>query len=104
MIHASQWAKELAERFSKRRSAQGKRPGIIFEYLRTKGDKVFLLRPVGTESFVTLSEIAQAVEAVRQDPTIYENGPTGLRPYIARRVYSPLWAILHLATMDELLS
>ena len=73
-----------------------------FIYIHETDKAVILLREKGTETRIPYSKLAQAVEAVRIDPAIYQNGPSGLRRHGITHITSPVWSLLHLLTLTEL--
>jgi len=95
-------ANKMLSRFVEQGGAQGKRN--YFGFAGNADDGVSVLRANGKKYDVKREFIVQAVEAVRKDPAIYNAGPTRLKPYINRWIYSPLWAMLHLMTLDEICS
>ncbi len=101
MKNASQVADEIIAKFAKQGTAKGKR--IYFGYVRQVSHGVIVSRERGQDYMVHKDYIIKAVEAVRKEPSIYEAGPTRLHPYIDRWIYSPLWALLRLMTLEELL-
>ncbi len=80
--------------------AQGAKNRFIF--IEAVSDGICIKRESGTFWPIKKEQIVRAVEAVRHDPTIYGAGPTKLKPYINERVQSPLWAMLHLLSLDEI--
>lgn len=81
--------------------AQGARNRFIL--IKVVLDGIYIKRESGTIWPIKKEQIVRAVEAVRQDPTIYGAGPAELKPYINERVQSPLWAMLHLLSLDEII-
>lgn len=73
-----------------------------FEYVRHTDGTVTVLRENGNTVDVRLSAIRKAIEAVRTDPTVYDKGPSALRAHGITHVNSPIWSMLHLATLEEL--
>lgn len=92
----------IIQRFVAKGSAQGVRN--VFKFVETVSGGVHVLRECGTIWLIRKEQIEQAVNAVRQEPAIYSTGPSRLKPYITGRVQSPLWAMLHLVSLDEILS
>lgn len=74
-----------------------------FVYVRETDNVVILLREKGTEARIPYSKIAQAIEAVRTNPEIYTQGPSSLRKYGITHINSPVWSLLHLLSIDELI-
>ncbi len=74
-----------------------------FVYIRETDKSVFLLREKGTETRISRSKIAKAIDIVQKDIEVYDKGPSGLREHIATHIHSPLWSLLHLLTPNEIL-
>ena len=74
-----------------------------FEYIRETNKAVIVGRENGSEARVPFSTIENAIQAVRNDHYVYDGGPVRLRVYGITHVNSPVWAILHLAELSELL-
>lgn len=72
-----------------------------FVYVRHTDRAFTILREKGTEEDIPVAKLRKAVGAVRADRTIYARGPGALNEHVPH-VGSPLWAILHLATLEEL--
>jgi hypothetical protein len=91
----------LLQRFSDIGKAQVK--GYkSFAYIRETDNMVIIQRENGNEARVPIKTINKAIEAVRNDQDVYNHGPSALRAYGITHVTSPVWAILHLATLREL--
>jgi hypothetical protein len=93
-------AEEIIRNFKVKRYAKG--PRNEFGFIRDDGIKIVVSRENGEDTPITREYIAQAVAAVRKDPSIYILGPSSLKPYIKRRIQSPLWALLHLVSLNEI--
>lgn len=65
---------------------------------------VRFLRETGRLWIIYTAEIVAAVEAIRKNPLIYDGRLAELKPYIKRPVLSPMWAILHLLTLSEIMA
>ncbi len=90
----------IISRFINNGGAQGARNYFGYKDTTTTGVKVS--RQGGGECRVSRQNIIAAVNAVRAEPEMYDAGPGRLRPYIARRILSPLWAMLHLVSLEEI--
>ena len=91
----------IIKRFKEKSIAQGKRN--VFKYAGETKDGVNVFREAGTVWEVKTESIIKAIEAVRQEPQIYNSGPSRLRPYINNRRQSPLWALLRLVPLNTIL-
>lgn len=101
-MEASQVADVIIKRFIEKGKAQGSRN--YFGYMDSYPDGINVSREKGQDTKISKSCLIEAIEAVRKDPSIYDKGPAALRPYITKRIQSPLWALLRLASLDELIS
>ena len=94
---------ELINRFSHQKRAQ-----VInynsFGFIKTTDTAVYVTREKGKDTRIGYDDIETAVSAVRKDATVYKNGPGTLRDYGITHVTSPVWAIIHLMTLEELRS
>ncbi len=59
-------------------------------------------REDGKDTRIPFAKIAESVNAVRKDPKIYSGGPSKLRDHGITHINSPLWALLHLLTLEKL--
>jgi len=100
MTNSCDAAKLIIQRFIEQGKAKGKRN--YFGYVGIYSNGVIISREHGQDYRVDEAYLIAAIEAVRKDPTIYDAGPTRLHPYINRWIYSPLWALLRLVSLDEL--
>lgn len=101
-MEASQVADVIIKRFIEKGKAQGSRN--YFGYVDSYPVGIIVSREKGQNTKIPKSTLNEAIEAVRQKPSIYYDGPSALRPYITKRIQSPLWALLRLASLDELTS
>jgi hypothetical protein len=69
-----------------------------------KTDNYFIVgREKGTNAKISISKINAALEAVKIDHSVYSAGPNSLRRFGITHINSPIWAMLHLLTIDEIL-
>ena len=74
-----------------------------FKFLRRSGDSLVLLREKGTETKIPFSTICKAIDAVRNDQSVYLGGPSRLREFGITHVNSPTWALLRLLPLNKLI-
>ena len=74
-----------------------------FGYLRETDSTVIVKRENGNETVVSFAKIEKAIDAVRQDQSVYNAGPRRLREFGITHVNSPVYAILHLMEYGEFL-
>lgn len=94
-------AELIIERFKAKGYAEG--PRNKFGFIKDDGKSIVVSRETGQDTPIKRDYIAEAVAVVRMEPNIYSAGPSKLRPYIKRRIQSPLWALLQLVSLKELL-
>jgi hypothetical protein len=73
-----------------------------FDYVSKSTNVVTVRRKCGTTARIPYSKIRQAIEAVHDDPDVYEKGPASLRKYNIKYITSPIWSLLHLLSLEEL--
>ncbi len=73
-----------------------------FGYIRETNNAVIVSRESGKDTPVPFSQIKLAIEAVRKDQQVYDEGPSRLKMHGITHVNSPIWAILHLAELREI--
>ncbi len=92
---------EIVNRFQSREYAQV--PGYNrFGYVERSNSYVLVSRESGKDTKIPFTKIAEAIAAVRRDPKVYSEGPSRLRQHGITHITSPLWALLHLLTLEEL--
>ena len=74
-----------------------------FGYIYETDNAVIVSRERGYDTRVPLETIEKAIEAVRKDPQVYNKGPSRLTEHGITHINSPVWAILHLVELSELL-
>lgn len=68
-----------------------------------KGESyVIVSRESGKDTKIPFAKIAESVRAARRDSKVYSEGPSRLRQHGITHITSPLWALLHLLTLEEL--
>lgn len=74
-----------------------------FGFIRTTDRAVYVTREKGEDTPIPFARIEKAINAVRQDPTVYSDGPGRLREFGITHVNSPIWSMLHLLPIDRIL-
>ncbi|WP_069649775.1 hypothetical protein [Caloranaerobacter ferrireducens] len=94
---------KILQKLSEQGFAQGKRNK--FELVESTEKGVRILREKGTEDEIKKDEIEEVVKILLEKPNIYdynvENFRKEIEKVIKRRIYSPLWAMIHLVDKDE---
>lgn len=72
-----------------------------FEYIRETNNAVSVTREDGKDTTVLFSKIIIAIDAFKENPELYFEGPGKLRDFGITHVNSPVWSLLHLLTIEE---
>ncbi len=92
----------ILQRFRKLRVSQV--PGYnSFGYVKETDSAVIVSREKGQDTRIPFLKLGTAVSAVRQDSSVYDEGPSRLRAYGITHINSPVWSLLHLLTKGEIL-
>lgn len=79
-------------------------PGYVrFKYDKITDSSIILIRENGNEAKIPFSTLYKAIEAVREDASVYNGGPNKLREHGITHINSPTWALLHLVPFNELI-
>jgi hypothetical protein len=91
----------MVERFKREKSAQGAK--ARFQYVTDSPKEVMVRRQNGNDVPVPLARLGKAIEAARNDSSVYTSGPARLRRHGVAGINSVIYAMLHLVTYDELI-
>lgn len=72
-----------------------------FGYIRDTGNSLIVSREKGENTKIPFPKIAQAIEAVKDNPSVYNSGPSSLRSYGVTYINSPIWSLLHLVPLSD---
>jgi hypothetical protein len=75
-----------------------------FGFVRVTNASIIVLREKGTEARIPLKKIGVALTAVRSDHSVYTSGPDALRKHGITHVNSPVWSLIHLLSLSEIVS
>lgn len=93
---------DIVRAFRKERIAQV--PGYApFAWLRRTDEAILVERQNGKEARISFSVLRLAIEAVREDQTVYLGGPGRLRECGITHVNSPTWALLRLLPLNKII-
>ena len=95
-------ASELIRRLEARKFAQVDGYNK-FGFVKKTSTYVVVSREAGQDTKIPGAKLAEAVEAVRCDHNVYSGGPSKLQKKGLTYISSPLWSILHLMTLAELI-
>lgn len=72
-----------------------------FGYIRETDSAVIVTRETGKDTRIPFVKIEQAIEAVKNDPSVYNAGPGSLRKHGITHINSPIWSLLHLVSLGK---
>lgn len=72
-----------------------------FRYIRETNKAVHVTREDGKNTTVPFSKIIIAIDAFKENPELYLEGPGKLRDFGITHVNSPVWSLLHLLSIEE---
>jgi len=79
-------------------------PGYTsFEFVSNATEQIRLRRAKGTETSVSRMKLYKAIEAIRSDHSRYIRGPSGLREVGITHVTPPVWALIRLVPLNDLI-
>jgi len=74
-----------------------------FGFISETDNYVLVSREKGKDTKIYFNKISKAIDAVRKDHKVFTEGPSRLRKYGLTHIMSPLWALIHLLTLEELM-
>lgn len=72
-----------------------------FGFIKLNKTSVIVSRENGKDTIVPFAKIIVGIEAYQETPSLYDEGPTALKTFGITHVTSPVFALLHLLTMDD---
>jgi len=99
MSSSGQILASIITEFTRLGEAQG--PRNRFVYIQNSGAVLTVLRENGNRVDVPHSRILDGIEAVKNDPSIYDAGPSSLQDVGIKHISSPIWALLRLVPQNE---
>lgn len=95
--------KTIVERFQKKGFAQvsGYKE---FGYISKTDKALTVSREDGEDTKIPLIKIEEAINAIRSNNSVYDDGPSSLRKYGITHITSPIWALVHLLSLEEIKS
>lgn len=72
-----------------------------FGYIRETNSSVYVSREDGDDTRISFNKLLIAIEAFKNNPNLYEMGPTMLRQFGITHVTSPIWSMLHLLDKED---
>lgn len=100
-MDASQIVSQIVSRFQEQGYAQVSGYNR-FSFISRAESHMVVSRENGKDTKIPFAKLTEAIKAVRNDSKIYSDGPARLRKHGITHITSPLWALLHLLTHDEL--
>ena len=75
-----------------------------FGYMRETPSAVIVSREKGKDTAIPFAKIEKAIEAIREEHNVYSKGPSALRDYGITHINSPVWSLIHLLSLNEIIS
>ena len=75
-----------------------------FGYVRETPSAVIVSREKGKDTTIPFAKLLKAIEAVRDEHKVYSKGPSALRDYGITHINSPVWSLIHLLSLNEIIS
>ncbi len=72
-----------------------------FGFIRETNDAVYVTRQAGKDTKIPFSKILVAIDAFKESPELYNEGPGSLRKFGITHINSPIWSILHLLSQND---
>jgi len=72
-----------------------------FGYIKETNNAVILSRENGVDTPVPFGKIELGIEAYKSNTTLYNEGPTVLREFNIKYITSPVFALLHLLSIED---
>lgn len=72
-----------------------------FGFIKLNKSSVVVSRERGRDTIVPFSKIITGIDAYQNTPELYEEGPNVLREFGINYVNSPVFALLHLLSIDN---
>jgi len=72
-----------------------------FGFIKLNKTSVIVSRENGKDTIVPFAKIIGGIKAYQETPELYGGGPTVLRTFGITYVTSPVFALLHLLTIDD---
>lgn len=72
-----------------------------FGYVRETPKSVIVTREKGKDTPVPHIKIIKGIDAYKNKPDLYDEGPGALREFDITHVTSPVWSLLHLLKKEE---
>jgi hypothetical protein len=93
----------IIERIQKRGFAQ--MPGYNrFGFVSRTENSLTVSREKGEQTKIPFTTIEKALKAIKTNYSVYNDGPNALRKYGITHINSPVWALIHLLTLEEIKS
>ena len=72
-----------------------------FKLVHYNKSSIIILREKGTEAVIPFKKLLVGIEAFQSDPSLYDRGPSSLRPFGLTHITSPIYALLHLLNRED---
>ena len=102
MKPSNELVREIAKRFREKGFSQVEGYNR-FGYVRETPSSVVVSRENGQDTPIPFAKIAMAIDAVRKEHSVYFKGPSALRKFGITHINSPIWSLLHLLSLNEII-
>lgn len=72
-----------------------------FGFIKLNKTSILVAREKGKDTIVPFAKIITGIEAYQKIPELFNESPTALRAFGIMHVTSPVFALLHLLTLDD---
>jgi hypothetical protein len=86
---------KILQRFSDKKKSQVKGYNS-FGYIYETNSAVYVTRENGNDTAISFDKIIVAIDAYKEFPELYDDGPNALRNFGITHISSPIWSLLHL--------
>jgi len=72
-----------------------------FGYIRETENAVYVSRENGKDTKIPFDKLILGIDAYKEYPNLYLEGPNALRQFEIKYITSPIWSLLHLLTKEN---
>ncbi|NRT13622.1 hypothetical protein [Flavobacterium sp. 14A] len=91
---------KILQRFSDMKSSQIEDYNS-FGYIRETNNAVYVSRENGKDTRIPFDKLIIGIDAYKEYPNLYLEGPNALRQFEIKYITSPVWSLLHLLTQEN---
>ncbi|WP_343626574.1 hypothetical protein [Flavobacterium lindanitolerans] len=91
---------KILQRFSDKKISQVENYNS-FSYIGETGNTVYVTREKGKDTSIPFQKILIGIDAYKENPMLYDEGPNSLRNIGITHINSPIWSLLHLLSKKD---